>query len=186
MTDLKKVHLGCGDKYLPGYVHVDLDKLPHVDYVQDIRDLSMFEDNSLDEIYSCHAFEYFDRQEVPEVLAEWKRALKPGGILRLAVPDFEGIVKVYLKYNDLEHQGILGPLFGRWPHSEQSNIYHRTVYDFKSLAKALTAAGFDSVERYEHLEVMPEGYDDYAMAYVPHMDSENGILISLNVQCRKK
>ena len=57
-----KLHLGCGEKFLPGYVHVDARKFPHVDYVTDKLDnLNMFADNSVDEIYACHVLEHFPR-----------------------------------------------------------------------------------------------------------------------------
>ena len=45
-----KLHIGCGEKFLPGYKHVDARKFPHVDYVTDKLDkLDMFQDNSVDE-----------------------------------------------------------------------------------------------------------------------------------------
>lgn len=54
-------------------------------------------------MYSSHTLEYFDAGqpgdpmrpgvEVFDVLSEWKRVLKPGGAIRLAVPDFDSLVK---------------------------------------------------------------------------------------------
>ncbi len=59
---MTKLHLGCGEKFLPGYVHVDARKFPHVDYVTDKLDnLNMFADNSVEEIYACHVLEHFPR-----------------------------------------------------------------------------------------------------------------------------
>ena len=89
-----KLHLGGGKRYIPGFIHIDIADFPHIDYKGDIGDLSMFKSNTVDLIYCCHAFEYFDRMEGKLVLTEWYRVLKKGGILRLAVPDFENIVKV--------------------------------------------------------------------------------------------
>ncbi len=44
-----KLHLGCGHRYLEGFIHIDKDELPHIDYPNtDISDLSMFDDNSID------------------------------------------------------------------------------------------------------------------------------------------
>lgn len=184
-----KLHLGCGKKFIPGFVHVDSDNYPHIDYRHDIARLPMFKDNSVDLIYSSHALEYFDREEAKEVLKEWKRVLKPGGILRLAVPDFEAIVKVYLKYNkDLEHRGILGPLYGRWEIKTKKGrkfIYHKTVYDFKSLQKLLKSIGFKNVHRYDWRKTIHKDYDDFSQAYIPHLDKKHGLLISLNVEAKK-
>lgn len=184
--DEVKLHLGCGKKYIPGFTHIDLADYSHIEYKQDIRDLSNFEDCSIDLIYCCHALEYFDRFEVINVLKEWYRVLKKGGILRLAVPDFENIVKVYLRYNDLEYQGILGPLYGKWQNNNtDETLYHKTTWDYKSLSQVLKHIGFTKAVRYDVEQTIHKNYDDYSQAYVPHMDKENGILISLNIEATK-
>ena len=182
-----KLHLGCGKRYIPGFVHIDLDDYPHIDYRSEISDLSMFKDDSVDLIYCCHALEYFDREESRKVLKEWHRVLKPEGILQIAVPDFEALFKVYAQYKDLNM--ILGPLYGRIviKTSEGKKIvYHKTVYDFKSLKEILELAGFKNVHRYDWRETVHKDYDDFSQAYIPHMDKEHGLLISLNVECEVK
>ena len=181
-----RLHLGCGKRKLKGYIHVDHGKFPHLDYNQDIRFLPMFKDNSVDLIYASHVLEYFDRVEVLAVLKEWKRVLKKGGILRLAVPDYEALIKVYRKTKDLNK--VLGPLFGRWAIAKTKFIiYHKTVYDFASLNGILLQSGFNKVRRWDWRKVFVkelQGYDDYSQAYFPHMD-QKGILISLNVEAQK-
>jgi len=185
----KKIHLGCGKKYLPGFIHIDIDKHSHIDYESKIDNLPMFKNNSVELIYTCHAFEYYDREQAKKVLKEWLRILKPKGILRIAVPNFEKIVEVYKKYNDLDHQGILGPLFGKWKINSENKkseyIYHKTVYDFKSLKNILEKNGFEKIKKYDADKVLPKDYDDYSKAYMPHMD-KNGIHISLNIEAVKK
>ena len=94
---VNKLHLGCGKRYLDGYIHVDIAEYDHIDYKTQIDKLEMFESNFADLIYASHCIEYFDRDEVKEVLSEWKRVLKPGGVLRLAVPDFSSLIKIYSK-----------------------------------------------------------------------------------------
>lgn len=60
-----KLHVGCGEKYLPGYKHLDARKFPHVDYVTNKLDkLDMFADDSIEEIYACHILEHFTRTEI--------------------------------------------------------------------------------------------------------------------------
>jgi len=184
-----KIHLGCGKRYLPGYVHVDVDDFPHITYKHDIASLPMFDDGSADILYSCGALPYFDRCEVMDVLKEWYRVLKKGGILRLSVPDFDSIIRIYIQSDrDLSSLGVLGPLYGRWHINTASGktlFYHKTVYNFRALSTLLESIGFGNVRREDWQNVMPSGYDDYSMAYVPHMDKENGILLSLNVECEK-
>lgn len=178
-----KLHLGCGKRFLPDFVHIDLADFPHITHRRDIRDLSFLPDNHAALIYSCHSFEYFDRQEAVDVLREWHRVLRPGGVLRLAVPDFEALLEVYRRFGDLTR--VLGPLFGRWEISAGRVIYHRTVYDFASLAALLAANGFEQVRRYDWRQTIHRDFDDHSQAYYPHMDKENGLLISLNVEATK-
>jgi len=181
-----KLHLGCDKRNLPGFVHIDLADYPHIDYRQDIRFLPMIQDESAELIYVCHALEYFDRIEVPDVLREWRRVLTEGGVLRVAVPDFAAMVSVYRQSGNLSL--IHGPLYGRWPVRTQAGeqcIYHRTVYDFADLKKVLESARFTDVHRYDWRTTIHREYDDYSQAYIPHMDKEHGTLISLNVEAVK-
>jgi len=176
----KFLHIGCGERYIPGFIHIDVRKLPHVDYVTSADKLDMFEDNSVDLIYNCHVLEHFKRNDVEKVLKEWYRVLKPGGILRTAVPDFQKLVEVYLNYEDLDL--IIGPLYGRQDYSEN---FHYTVFDFSTLEALLRRVGFGKVYRYDWRKTIHKDYDDYSQAYIPHMDKGKGILISLNVEAVK-
>ena len=47
MSKEVKLHLGC-EKFIPGFIHIDAMKHPHVDYVQDISNLNNFSDESVD------------------------------------------------------------------------------------------------------------------------------------------
>lgn len=182
-----KLHLGCGKRYLKGFIHVDLADYKHIDFRCDVRKLTKFKDESVDLIYASHVIEYFDLEEVRIVLKEWRRVLKKGGILRLAVPDFKVLHQVYNYYGDLEV--IRGPLYGKWNIPGRDKIvYHKTVYDFSSLKTVLKKAGFKNIRRWDWRKVFVgehEGFDDYSQSYIPHMDKENGILISLNMEAEK-
>ena len=197
MTELRKLHLGCGSKKLVGYIHVDLADYPHIDHKHDVKSLPMFGDDSIDLIYASHTLEYFDRccltkdnsYEALDVLKEWRRILKPGGILRLAVPDFEKLIAVYMAYKDLEpKRGVLGPLYGHWPiPGTDKLVSHRTVYDEKSLTGILWRAGFKQTRPWDWRQVFVgenAGFDDYSQAYYP-FDKANGILTSLNIEAIK-
>ena len=175
-----KLHLGCGKRYIPGFIHIDLADYPHIDYKNDVSDLSMFEDNFVDLIYACHVLEHFKRHEIERVLTEWYRVLKIGGILRVAVPDFAAIVRVYKKYKDMEL--IMGLLYGG---QDYEYNFHHVTFDFKYLEKLLTKVGFKNIHRYDWREIIHKNYDDFSQAYIPHMDKEHGILMSLNVGAEK-
>lgn len=175
-----RLHLGCGKRHLPGFVHVDAVEYEHVDYVHVVERLPMFEDNSADLIYVCHVLEHFKRGEVGAVLQEWHRVLRPGGTLRTAVPDWEKLVLVYQQTHSLDL--VIGPVFGR-----QDYLYnvHYNVFDFETLKRELEGVGFADVRRYDWRETEHADVDDYTQAYLPHMDKEHGLLISLNVECVK-
>ena len=89
-----KLHLGCGKRYLEGFIHVDIAEFQHIDY-QLLLTTCQLSKVTADEIYASHVLEYFDRNDVINVLDEWRRVLKPGGILRLAVPNFPKLIEVY-------------------------------------------------------------------------------------------
>jgi predicted SAM-dependent methyltransferase len=83
--------LGCGqtDAYFPNEgaaIRVDLREDGQPDYVCDVRQLP-FDDHYADVVYSSHTLEHFGRWETETVLDEWLRVLKPGGELRLVIPD---------------------------------------------------------------------------------------------------
>src|SRR2546421_23040 len=96
-----KLHLGCGKRYIPGYVHIDAIDFPHVDHVATIDHLSFIEDNSVDVIYNCHVLEHFKRRDLSRVLQEWRRVLKPGGTLRTSVPNFAVVCEIYQRTSDI-------------------------------------------------------------------------------------
>jgi predicted SAM-dependent methyltransferase len=175
-----KLHLGCGKRFIPGFVHIDVLPLEHVDHVSSIDNLPFIADNSVDLIYNCHVLEHFKRKDTLRVLAEWFRVLKKGGILRTAVPDFEQLCYIYNRDKNIDV--VVGAIYGG-----QDYLYniHYNVFDFSSLEVSLSQVGFSSVRRYDWRDTEHGHIDDYSQAYVPHMDKENGVLISLNVEAVK-
>jgi len=177
-----KINMGCGWRdFGKDWVHIDGGDYPHLDS-KDIFNLP-YEDNSVDLIYASHVIEYFNREEVKDVLNEWIRVLKPNGKLRLAVPNFEEMVTLYLG-GKIQLDGILGPLYGQMPMGEET-IYHRTTYDYISLETLLSDLGMKSIKKWDWRETSHSEFDDHSQAYIPHMDKKNGVLISLNIECQK-
>ena len=180
-----KLHLGSGIRYLEGFLHIDIADYEHIDIKSSVDKLDTIDDGAVDEIYASHVLEYFDRNEVESVLKEWKRVLKKDGVLRIAVPNFEALIKVYQETEEIDK--ILGPLYGKWDLSDGNFMYHKTVYDKNSLTELLEGVGFSDIELWDWREVFKDNleYDDHSQAYFPHMDKENGIHVSLNIQCKK-
>jgi predicted SAM-dependent methyltransferase len=90
-----KLHLGCGQKYLEGYINVDYPSSEHsvqeksvADIHADITQLS-YPASSVDEVRLHHVFEHFTRPVACGLISAWRSWLKPGGILHIEVPDFQ-------------------------------------------------------------------------------------------------
>ena len=179
-----KVHLGCGKRnFGEDWFHVDgSTNYQHIKH-HDIINLP-FNNEDVSLIYASHVIEYFDRQEIAHVFIKWHAKLAPGGVLRLAVPNFKAMAQLYLE-KDEPLGSFLGPLYGRMT-MNNNFIYHKTVYDFLSLENAITDVGFTNVREYDWHTTEPHNkFDDHSQAYIPHLDKENGVCISLNVECNK-
>ena len=177
-----KINMGCGWRdFGKNWIHIDGGDYSHLHY-KSITDLN-FKDDTVDLIYSSHVIAYFDRSEIVEVLKEWRRVLKPGGTLRLATPDFGVMTHLYHK-GKISLSDMVGPLYGKMDMGNKS-IYHKTTYDEYSIKQILENSSFSQIIRYNWRETEHSDFDDHSQAYIPHMDKENGTLISLNVECIK-
>jgi hypothetical protein len=175
-----KLHLGCGCKFIPGFVHIDALHYDHVDYCQQVGELGNFATSSVSLIYACHVLEHFSRWHYMNVLAEWFRVLEPGGVLRLSVPDFAACAKLY--YEEGLQAGLTG-LVGLVVGGQRDQYdFHGMIFDEPLLTTSLHEVGFKSVRRWDWRQVEHGIIDDYSQAYLPHMDKEHGVLMSLNLE----
>ena len=175
-----KLHLGCGNIRLEGFCNIDIRYLPAVDRVDNIRYLRSFEDNSIDEIYVSHVLEHLGRWDYMTALYRWHELLQKGGVLKVCVPDWYAIVLQYVKTGDLEE--LHGLLYGGQDYEENK---HYCCWDFNLLKQKLEKVGFTNVEKYDWRTTIHANVDDCSQAYLPKMDKENGLLMSLNVQAVK-
>jgi len=177
-----KLHLGCGKKFIEGFKHVDLLDFEHIDYRTSVDDLHFAKDNSIELIYASHVLEHFGRLEYKDVLKEWFRVLKPNGILRVSVPSFESVVEYYKNHDD-NLELLLGLLVGGQKVGQYD--YHKMIFDEKFLSKDLKETGFKNVKKYNWKKTEHADRDDFSQAYLPHMDKDNGLLMSLNLEAVK-
>lgn len=175
-----KLNLGCGSKNIDGFINIDARELPGVDVVDDVKSLNKFVDNSISLIYASHILEHITRLEYTNVLSRWYELLEPNGILRIAVPDIEKVFDHYREYKDLRI--LRGFLWGGQSHGFN---YHYCGWDFKTLKEDLTSIGFKDIKLYNWRETEHSHIDDFSQCYLPHMDKENGLLMSLNVEAIK-
>ena len=184
MTDMKKLHLGCGKKYIPGFFHIDILDYPHIDKKALVTDLHFIESGQVELIYAAHLLEHFGRDEFLKVLAEWFRVLAPGGVLRLAVPDFGAVAKLYVSG---EIEGGLRTFMGLVVGGQRDEYdFHKVIFDEAFLTEALIDTGFSEVRGWDWRTTEHAHLDDYSQAYLPHLDKENGMLVSLNLEAVKQ
>jgi len=146
------VHLGCGWIQDERFINVDARPWPHVHHVSAVERLPMFADRSADLIYVCHCLEHISFLDVPTVLVEWKRVLKPGGWLRISVPDFDNILAIY-EDNDRKIESIELTLMGGQTYEFN---FHKSLFNAARLTSLLEQAGYTEVRRWEH------GTDEFA------------------------
>ncbi len=93
---MKCLNLGCGSRYHPAWTNVDFAPEDPAVLSHDLRRGIPFPDEEFDVVYHSHVLEHFSRRGARGFLRECRRVLKPGGTLRVAVPDLELIAKTYL------------------------------------------------------------------------------------------
>jgi len=175
-----KLHLGCYDRKIGGFINVDIRPEVNPDLVDNVFKLEKIENNSVDLIYVCHVLEHGNYEESENALKRWYEILKPGGILRVAVPDMEACFAHYFYHKNLEF--LNSALWGSQKHPYDM---HKNGWDFNKLKKDLTSVGFRDINRYDWRTTEHFYVDDYSQAYYPHMDKESGKLLSLNVEATK-
>ncbi len=93
----KLVNFGCGQLIRPEWVNLDIDPRDPAVMHADFRHPLPFESGTVDAVYHSHVLEHLDRDDAKAFLKENARVLKPGGVLRVVVPDLEVVVSHYLE-----------------------------------------------------------------------------------------
>ena len=145
-----RLHLGCGQQYLQGYLNIDYPLTEHTvqaysvaDVFADITKIS-FVPGIIDEVRLHHVFEHFDRPMAIALLCAWHMWLKPGGLLYIEVPDFLTSAKMVLddNYSYLQKQVILRHIFGS---HEASWAMHYDGWYKEKFEHILGLLGFEGI-----------------------------------------
>jgi len=171
-----KLNLGCGPKTPDGWVNVDywigarLRQLPIIGLfanfftksnwnndlvLQDLTKKWQWGNNSADIVYSSHTIEHMWKEDGEHFLSEAFRVLKPGGVIRVIVPDIKRFVERYLD-GDFESTDFLDKL-GVFPHSRDDSWYtriiavflrypHKCMYDLNAMTALMEATGFEIIQ----------------------------------------
>jgi SAM-dependent methyltransferase len=103
-----KLHFGCGPRALPGWVNIDGWHFSGIDIPTDLRQRLPLDDMSCRLIFTEHVFEHIDADFRLPVLREFLRVLRPGGTLRIVVPDCEQFVNAYTRRDVAWFHTVLG------------------------------------------------------------------------------
>ena len=142
-----RLHLGSGGHELPGWVNVDLVGMGS-DLRWDLTGKLPFPDASADAVFLEHVLEHFPLETVLRMLAECRRVLAPGGILRAGVPDFGRYAESYAGdrvFLEDRRPGRPTPMLALvevvYSHG------HRSGWDAETLELALAESGLVDVRR---------------------------------------
>jgi predicted SAM-dependent methyltransferase len=91
------LNLGCGERVHPDWINIDIAASQSCVMAHDLVRGIPFETESADVVYHAALFEHVRRENAADFLREIYRALKPGGIIRIGVPDLEKICRTYLE-----------------------------------------------------------------------------------------
>ncbi len=93
--DIVRLHIGCGKFPRPGWINSDNKVRRGVELVADLRDGLPFAEGSVDIAAAIHVLPHIPIPRLVPIVAEMRRVLKPGGVLRLALPDLDKAIDAY-------------------------------------------------------------------------------------------
>ena len=157
----KVCNLGCGVKWFKGSkeaspeaytVRVDLNEEAHPDFHCDVRCLPTEWKDMFDEVKANHVLEHIRWEETDETLEEWVRILKPGGILRLGLPDMKSVAEKILRDEKKDRPMgpmVLGSIYGdqqsKFFGAQQDIGVHLTGFTPKDIAYRLDKLGMEKI-----------------------------------------
>jgi len=146
-----RLHIGCGNHRLQGWVNVDLDPASAADLKADVTRGLPFADGSVDAILTQHFIEHLTRAEGAAFLTECARLLRPGGLLRVSTPDLARVAADYgasrasgrlqCHWDDPSRYASACQVFNAAMDSERA-WGHQYTYDEPELRLRLEQAGF--------------------------------------------
>src|SRR5947199_7692600 len=157
-----RVNIGCGDHPTQGWINLDVISHPGV-YFWDCRSGLPFSDGTVAAIYSEHFFEHLDLEsEARPFLRECLRCLRPGGVLRIVVPDAGAYLRAYSgPWEPLANMRPLDCTANGWRDWWLGQVYqtkmqfmnaifrqgyeHKYAYDDETLILILRETGFPHV-----------------------------------------
>lgn len=151
-----KLHIGCADNHLQGWLNTDLNPRSNELYL-DASQKFPFADASFDFIYSEHVIEHLSLPQGRVMIGQCFRTLRPNGVLRIVTPDLlaltallaeplTGLQRSYLEYG-IKQYGLPGspPRAAHLLNHFVRTWGHTFIYDRPTLIDEFHAAGFGNV-----------------------------------------
>jgi predicted SAM-dependent methyltransferase len=149
-----KLNIGCGKQTWDGFFCVDAVRHPKANRDPDLFHAFKFdkatlvnplplEDGVASELHSYHFLEHVYAWEAPALLNEFKRLLKPQGVLILELPDIALAAKNLIR--GLNDQMVMWPLYGN-PDTNDPYMTHRWGYTPSTLKALLSQVGFKDMK----------------------------------------
>lgn len=132
-----RLHIGAGNKRLPGWINIDLLPLPGVDVVADVTEGLQF--SGVEAIFAEHFLEHLRLDKAIDFLAEAHRILSPGAWMRLSTPNLDWVwVTQYDLHAEPDAKIDFALRLNRGFHAWG----HQFLWNREFLARALLATGF--------------------------------------------
>ncbi len=135
-----RLNIGCGKKFEPEYLNIDL----YDDLIADKKMSALnleFDDNFFEEIKAIHVIEHLGFFESIYALSEFFRVLKLNGFLNIETPDINRAFQHYLDSDDEQKNEVLGWIFGI-PHA---GLQHKFCFPLPLLIELLKKIGFENI-----------------------------------------
>jgi SAM-dependent methyltransferase len=176
----QRLHWGCGPITPFGWVNSDIEPGPGVNIVADIRHGLPLPDASFDYIVSIHALPEITYGDLDKVLGELYRLLKPGGVLRLGLPDLDRAIRAY-QSNDVDYflisddvvKGIAAKMIVQLTWYGRS----RSLFTFDFILELLARNGFR--------DIWPCSFRQTASSYPGIVELDDRPIESFFVECRR-
>jgi predicted SAM-dependent methyltransferase len=146
----KRLNWGCGTEPEPGWINSDIKSGPGIQISCDILDGLPLAEGSVDYAVSIHALPELAYPSLVPALMELRRVIKPGGVLRLALPDLERAIEAYRRGDRgyfLIPDDDARSLGGKLAVQMTWYGYSRSLFTVDFVEELMTKAGFDEVRR---------------------------------------
>ena len=140
-----KLNLGCGNKIEKDWINVDQSE--KADIKADLLDLP-FDDDFADEIKAIHVIEHFYQWQIQDVLKEWRRVLKPGGLIALECPDIGKVCMFTIRTLMGEPIPVNYTMYGLYGDFTLKDPYmcHKWGFIPETLSAEMRNAGFKNIK----------------------------------------